>query len=235
MNAWHLIPSGRPASGERQMAVDLALLDAHRAHEVPATLRFYTWERPTISLGYAQRPQSGWIARVQEFGYPMIRRPTGGRAVLHAGELTYAVVASPDWGLSGGVAETYRQITEALAEGLRSLGIACALAPGDHGAPGGGEACFASGTRADLLADGRKLVGSAQLRRGEAILQHGSLRLVTLREEEDPLGLTRDSIALDRLLDPLPSLEALQDGLVRGFERRLGLRFRPVPPGGTLV
>lgn len=173
--AWRLIPLLR-ASGQVQMAIDQWLLEQHQVGEHPPVLRFYTWESPTISLGYHQRrwPASWQQLSWQEKPIQLVRRPTGGRAVLHQGDLTYMVVTS---GLSGKRLDAYQAICEFLIKGLRSLGIDL------HYGSAGREyihnpSCFGTATGADLLtADGDKLIGSAQLRRGNTILQHGSIRL----------------------------------------------------------
>lgn len=158
------------------MAIDRWLLEQHQAGKHPPVLRFYTWASPTISLGYHQRRwSSSWQQLVwQEMPIQLVRRPTGGRAVLHQGDLTYMVVTS---GLSSKRIEAYQAICEFLIQGWRSLGVDL-----HYGSAGRGYIhnpnCFGTATGADLvLADGIKLIGSAQLRRGTAILQHGSIRL----------------------------------------------------------
>ncbi|NEQ23932.1 MAG: lipoate--protein ligase family protein [Microcoleus sp. SIO2G3] len=174
-STWRLIPLIR-ASGQLQMATDQWLLEQHLAGKHPPALRFYTWESPTISLGYHQRRWSeSWQQLTwQEKPIQLVRRPTGGRAVLHQGDLTYMVVMS---GLTGKRLDTYQSICEFLTQGWRSLGIEL-----HYGSVGRGYIhnpnCFGTATGADLVTDqGYKLIGSAQLRRGNAILQHGSMRL----------------------------------------------------------
>ena len=159
-----------------QMALDHWLLEQHQQGNHPPTLRFYTWEPAAISLGYHQRQWPQFWSELCWQGQPvdLVRRPTGGRAVLHQGDLTYAVVLS---GLSGSRMEAYQQICEFLIQGWRSLGVEL-----HYGQAGRGYIhhpnCFGTATVADLvLPDGAKLIGSAQLRRGTAILQHGSIRL----------------------------------------------------------
>jgi lipoate-protein ligase A len=158
------------------MALDHWLLEQHQQGNHPPTLRFYTWEPAAISLGYHQRQWPQFWSELCWQGQPvdLVRRPTGGRAVLHQGDLTYAVVLS---GLSGSRMEAYQQICEFLIQGWRSLGVEL-----HYGQAGRGYIhhpnCFGTATVADLvLPDGAKLIGSAQLRRGTAILQHGSIRL----------------------------------------------------------
>jgi lipoate-protein ligase A len=158
------------------MAIDQWLLDQHRQELHPATLRFYTWSPAAISLGYHQQrwPDFWHHLTWQGQAVDLVRRPTGGRAVLHQGDLTYAVVTS---GLRGSRIQAYAAICEFLIQGWRSLGLEL-----HYGTSGRGYIhnpnCFGTATGADLvLADGYKLIGSAQLRRGKAILQHGSMRL----------------------------------------------------------
>lgn len=173
--SWRLIPLLK-ASGSIQIAIDRWLLTQHQAGNHPPVLRFYTWASPTISLGYHQRRwHKSWQQLTwQEMPIPLVRRPTGGRAVLHQGDLTYMVVMS---GLTGKRVDTYQAICEFLIQGWRSLGVEL-----HYGSMGRDYArnpnCFGTATNADLVcADGYKLIGSAQLHRGGAILQHGSIRL----------------------------------------------------------
>ena len=172
---WRLIPLLK-MPGQVQMAIDSWLLEQHQLGMHPSTLRFYTWSPPAISLGYHQ---SNWPEYWQQLNYKgayleVVRRPTGGRAVLHQGDLTYAVVTS---GLTGNRTQVYQTICQFLIQGWRSLGVEL-----HYGSTGRGYIhnpnCFGTATGADLvLADGTKLIGSAQHRRGGAILQHGSIRL----------------------------------------------------------
>jgi lipoate---protein ligase len=139
-------------------------------------LRFYTWVSPTISLGYHQRRWPAFWQQLtwEEHPVSLVRRPTGGRAVLHQGDLTYMVVTS---GLTGKRLEIYQTICEFLIEGWRSLGVTLhyGLADRDYTH---NPSCFGTATGADLVsAQGYKLIGSAQLQRKNAILQHGSMRL----------------------------------------------------------
>ncbi|MEG3850031.1 biotin/lipoate A/B protein ligase family protein [Microcoleus sp. herbarium19] len=174
-SVWRLIPL-LSASGSLQMAIDQWLLEQHLAGKIGPTLRFYTWEPAAISLGYHQRRWPEFWQQLSFGGFPveLVRRPSGGRAVLHQGDLTYAVVAS---GFAGSRIQAYQNICEFLIEGWRKIGLD--LHYGEAGRnyihnPN----CFGTATGADLVtSDGCKLIGSAQLRRGDAILQHGSMRL----------------------------------------------------------
>lgn len=195
---WRLIvDAGLP--GPLNMGVDEALLESVVAGG-PPVLRFYTWELATLSLGTNQA--TGEISRgeCEGRGFDLVRRLTGGRAVLHQYELTYAVIsAENNPRVSGGVVESYRKISTALVEGLGRLGAQVSLAAPDRQllrsvAPGSrrgvlnednkaverndtGAVCFDAATAYELTAGGKKLVGSAQARRGGALLQHGSILL----------------------------------------------------------
>ncbi|MEJ1932253.1 biotin/lipoate A/B protein ligase family protein [Nostoc sp. NIES-2111] len=172
---WRLIPL-LDASGSVQMAIDRWLLEQHQSGKHPPTLRFYTWSPPAISLGYHQRqyPQHWNNLTWRGQKLDLVRRPTGGRAVLHQGDLTYAVVTS---GLPSNRVAAYQKICEFLIQGWKAIAIELT-----YGTAGRGYIhnpnCFGTATGADLvLPDGTKLIGSAQLRRGDVILQHGSMRL----------------------------------------------------------
>lgn len=158
------------------MALDTWLLEQHAIGTMPPTLRFYSWEPIALSLGYHQRqvPEHWHDLNWQGRSLPLIRRPSGGRAVLHQGDLTYAIIGS---GFPGSRMEVYQYLCEFLVRGWRSLSV-----PLHYGEAGRGYIhnpdCFETATGADLvMADGTKLIGSAQLRRDGVVLQHGSMRL----------------------------------------------------------
>ena len=171
---WRLLVDGA-ASGPWNMGVDEALM-ASAATGRPA-LRFYGWLGPWLSLGYAQRLDPARRAACEAAGVGVVRRATGGGAVLHGADLTYAVTA-PETLLPGGLGATYAAVASGLVEGLRELGIAALRA--SPAAPRGTARafdCFAEPAGDEICVEGRKLVGSAQRRAGGALLQHGSLRL----------------------------------------------------------
>ncbi|MBE9096842.1 biotin/lipoate A/B protein ligase family protein [Tychonema sp. LEGE 07203] len=174
-SVWRLIPL-LSASGMLQMAIDKWLLQQHLAQKHPPTLRFYTWQPAAISLGYHQQRWPEFWQQLSWQGMPveLVRRPSGGRAVLHQGDLTYAVVAS-EFGSSR--LKAYQTMCEFLIEGWRAMGLDLHYGEAKRGYIHNPN-CFGTATGADLVtADGCKLIGSAQLRRGDAILQHGSMRL----------------------------------------------------------
>jgi len=157
------------------MGVDEALLAS--AVEGVATLRFYAWEGPWLSQGYAQRLDPRRISRCAEAGVGVVRRATGGGAVLHGADLTYCV-AAPEQMLPGGLRGSYSLVADALIAGLRSLGAAVSRTAAPSGAAGSGSFdCFAVSAEDEICVMGRKLVGSAQRRARGGVLQHGSIRL----------------------------------------------------------
>lgn len=220
-----------PAPAAWNMAVDEALLDRGPAGW---TLRFYRWRRPTLSLGYAQPLAAADHQRARRLGVGIVRRPTGGRAVVHADELTYALAAPSDSGaLSGGVATSYRRISAGLQAGLRLLGATVDVArSGVAPSPVGKGACFSARTRYEISVGGRKLVGSAQRRREGRLLQHGSLLLgapdaalwSTLGDGFEEA--IRSSAWLDELLPSRPSWRTMAALLSRGIAAELGLQAR---------
>ena len=158
------------------MALDLWLFNQHCLGLHPPTLRFYTWSPTALSLGYHQSKFPNFWRQLSWNNQPidLVRRPSGGRAVLHQGDLTYAVIAS---GFAASRAVAYQEICEFLIEGWRSLSISLEYGQTQRGYIHNPD-CFGTATAADLIMpNGNKLIGSAQLRRGSAILQHGSMRL----------------------------------------------------------
>jgi lipoate-protein ligase A len=235
------------------MALDEALLDSVIVGADPV-LRFYTWEPATLSLGVNQPLGEVDPAECERRGFGLVRRLTGGRAVLHGPELTYSVIVPEnDPRVSGGVVESYRKISAALVTGLRLRGADVVLAEpsralhralaearrlgeldgesdGSHGA-----VCFDAASDYELTAGGKKLVGSAQARRGGALLQHGSILLdidwdawvsvFRYRTGEGreraalklPTRMTSLSHELGRPVSPGEAKAALQEGFAGAF------------------
>jgi lipoyl(octanoyl) transferase len=164
-----------PAGGAWNMAVDEAL--ARCRTEGEGILRIYRWSRPTLSFGRNQKARERYDPEAAApLGVDVVRRPTGGREVLHDRELTYAVLLPVR--MRDGPRESYRKINRALMEGLRSLGADVGLAPGGMPSlPPDAGACFRDPAEGEVTAAGRKLVGSAQRRLDATVLQHGSLLL----------------------------------------------------------
>lgn len=163
------------------MAVDESILNASTKGLVPPTLRLYAWSPACLSLGYAQPFHDIDFENLQKLGWHFVRRPTGGRAILHTDELTYAVIGqSIDPHLAGGVIESYRRLSRALLAALRSLGIQADAQEtpsksdqNNTSAP----VCFEEPSNYEITVNSKKLVGSAQARRKGAVLQHGTIPL----------------------------------------------------------
>src|SRR3982074_1947256 len=175
--AWRLLLNAR-GRGAWNMAVDEVLLDGVAGGTAPPTLRFYEWSPPCPSLGYFQPFDRVDLDGCRALGVEVVRRPTGGRAILHDRELTYSVtLPASALGHDGGVLPSYYRLSLALQDGLRRLGVPAALAPESAASTPGihGPACFDRPSAHEILLAGRKLVGSAQMRRGGALLQHGSI------------------------------------------------------------
>jgi lipoyl(octanoyl) transferase len=176
-DAWRLILDA-PAGGAWNMAVDEVLLDGVAAGTAPPTLRFYGWTPACLSLGYFQPFDAVDLDGCRALGVDIVRRPTGGRAILHDREVTYSVVLPASLlGPDGGVLPSYHRLSLALQDGLRRLGVPATLAPATAASTTivHGPACFDRPSAHEILLNGRKLVGSAQVRRNGAILQHGSI------------------------------------------------------------
>jgi len=180
VSSWRVIRH-RKANGAWNMAVDEALAHAVGHGEAPPTLRFYTWNPHAVSLGYLQRVPGGVDLDVcRRHGIDLVRRITGGRAVLHADELTYSVTIprGHPWG-SLPVIGLFARVSAGLIAGLDRLGIAASLGELPAAAGDGPEmdACFLQRRTPAILVRGRKLIGSAQRRLGGSLLQHGSILL----------------------------------------------------------
>jgi len=175
-DSWRLLVEAA-AGGAWNMAVDEVLLDGVAAGTTPPTLRFYEWMPPCLSLGYFQPFDVVDVDGCRALGIEVVRRPTGGRAILHDRELTYSVALPASLlGHDGGVLPSYYRLSLALQDGLSGLGVPATLAPESVGSSGQhGPVCFDRPSAHEILLNGRKLVGSAQMRRGGGLLQHGSI------------------------------------------------------------
>jgi lipoate-protein ligase A len=163
------------------MAVDEAVLESTAAGKSPPTLRLYAWSPACLSLGLAQPASDVDLATLDALGWTCVRRPTGGRAILHTDELTYAVIASAhEPVVAGGVLESYKRLAKALLNALDHLTLS-ARADQTYQIPAGsspnGPVCFEVPSNYEITVAGKKLVGSAQARRKEGFLQHGTLPL----------------------------------------------------------
>jgi lipoyl(octanoyl) transferase len=211
---WRLLQDG-PGEAADNMSVDESLL-LYAADLGPA-LRLYEWREPSVSLGFRQVAPD-WLARCDALGVPVVRRVSGGGAVLHAGDLTYSVAAPLDTpGLPGDLRGSYEWIRTRLVEGLVRAGLAAGASRARAGADRL-ELCFAGATGFEIELEGGKLVGSAQRRTRRGFLQHGSIRV----SDDSALyrALTGDSPARPRLPGLPPA--ALREALVASFRAALG-------------
>ncbi|MDX9991410.1 MAG: lipoate--protein ligase family protein [Anaerolineales bacterium] len=240
MKTWRLILD-EPASGAWNMAVDEAILvHAGRGDSAP-TLRLYAWQPACLSLGYAQPYADVDESRLTAQGWEVVRRPTGGRAILHTDELTYSVCTSPHEPLmEGTVLESYNRIASGLLAACHSLGLPVSMEP--HAPPAAaaqGAVCFEVPSAYEIVLDGKKLIGSAQARKREGILQHGSLplhgdltRIVQALafenesiRENSALRLLKRATTAETHLERRVTWETAAQALVRAFEQQLGLNF----------
>ncbi|HEU4557894.1 MAG TPA: lipoate--protein ligase family protein [Longimicrobium sp.] len=234
---WRLIDTP-PAPGAWNMAVDEALAASVAEGGAPV-LRFYRWSPPCLSLGRNQPARGRYdLDALAARGIDVVRRPTGGRAVLHHRELTYSVAAPQ--ALFGGPRQAYAAINRALVAGLCRLGVPAAQQPAGAGrAPVPSLApCFAEPVEGEVVAAGRKLVGSAQRRLGETILQHGSLPLhddqsavasFVIGSPGDASDAAETVDAPATLADVLgrePAWDELTRALADGFAGTLGIHLR---------
>ncbi len=229
---WRLIIDG-PVPGAMNMAIDRAVLESRRAGRCRATVRLYRWERPTVTLGHFQKAEQVDFGACAARGFDVVRRPTGGRGVLHDDELTYAVVAHVDDGVPRSVAASYRHLCAALAHAYRELGVEAELTPRARGATDSG-ACYMHATQADLSLGAAKLSGSAQVWAADAVLQHGSFvrsRDVEAEAEVFRLGeqgrsaLLASTATLSAVRGGAPSIESITEAAISGFEDVLGVRL----------
>jgi lipoate-protein ligase A len=214
-----------PLPGHANMARDHAL--AQLLDSSAGALRLYRWNPPTVSFGRNEPTRGRYLeglARAEGVGF--VRRPTGGRAVLHDRELTYALVFPQK--AFGGLKRSYRLINQGLLAGIRTLGARAELAAasGPSLPPDAGP-CFRRPAEGEVMALGRKLIGSAQVRIGGSVLQHGS---IILEGDQDLLGRLRGRgevavsppASLRELLGFLPRLDILSEAIQRGLSSVLG-------------
>ena len=258
-NKWRLIRS-LPANGARNMAVDEAVLESVIAGKSPATLRLYAWEPACLSLGYAQPEADVDRVALEWHGWGLVRRPTGGRAILHGNELTYSVIGTEnDPRLAGGVLESYCTLSLALLEALHLLGIPAQAAEKPltqsattenigagsttvHKKANQNPVCFEIPSTYEITAGGKKLIGSAQARRDQGVLQHGTLilfgdltRIIRVLKFRDEAARER---AASRLLEHATTAEGVArriitwdeaaNAYIQAFSKVLNLVLEPV-------
>lgn len=238
------------------MRRDKALLDAVAQGTSPPTLRFYAWSPPAISLGRFQSEDEIDLSICRQRGWDVVRRPTGGRAVLHDREITFSIVVPLALVAHVGVLPSYCLFTSALNRALAGLHPALKACGTESGGDGPGSAasetrfrrrvlrtkggmaapasCFAVPSAADSLVAGRKLVGAAQVRRNGALLQHGSILLEVDRQAwRELFGEVGELVTLRELLPELPPVAEIVERIACGFAAALGIELVPDSDGAT--
>ncbi|MBB5325235.1 lipoate-protein ligase A [Anoxybacillus tepidamans] len=245
---WRFIDSG-DCSPAFNMALDEALLEWHSEGKIPPTIRFYGWNPPTLSIGYFQKVEKEIdMEAVKKHGLGFVRRPTGGRGVLHDKELTYSVIVSEAHpAMPQTVTEAYRVISQGILEGFRLLGLDAYFAvpkteeeKADLKSPRSA-VCFDAPSWYELVVEGRKVAGSAQTRQKGVILQHGSI-LLDLDEEllfslfkypnervKERLrqNFKNKAVAINELTDRQVTIEEAKAAFYKGFEKGLDLILEP--------
>ncbi|MEX2180907.1 MAG: hypothetical protein WD771_02615 [Gemmatimonadaceae bacterium] len=213
---WRVLDSGA-ADGATNMATDVALM-ARAATSGEAVLRVYAWSRPTVSFGVHERARFTPEALAAD-GLDAVRRPTGGRALLHHREVTYSVTAPLEGSPGCSIGESVRGINAVLLAALRRLGVTAHEAPRRHRATAPtGAACFAEPNLGEIVADGGKLVGSAQRRDEHSLLQHGSLLLA---DDQSRLGASAPA-TLNALLGRNVAYGEVRDALTIALVATVG-------------
>jgi lipoyl(octanoyl) transferase len=245
---WRFIDSGN-CSPSFNMALDEALLDWHSEGKIPPVIRFYGWDPATLSIGYFQKVEKEIdLEAVKAHGLGFVRRPTGGRGVLHEHELTYSVIVSEDHPeMPTTVTEAYRVISEGILKGFHQLGLEAYFA-----VPRTDEersalknprsaVCFDAPSWYELVVEGRKVAGSAQTRQKGVILQHGSI-LLDLDEDKlfslfkYPSERVKDrmksafkskAVAINEISPRKITLEEAKEAFYKGFAEGLNIELQP--------
>lgn len=233
-----------PAKGAWNMAVDEAILESVYSGDSMPTLRLYAWQPACLSLGLAQPFEEVDLQTLIKNGWDIVRRPTGGRAILHVDELTYAVIApETEPRVAGGVLKSYLSLSSALLEALRLIGLNPEANQEDSNATSDkpNPVCFEVPSNYEITVNGRKLIGSAQARRKEGVLQHGALPLhgdltriiQALRFEDNQAAqkaqtrLLAHATTVERELGVAPSFTEVKEAFKDAFQRTLNLDLQP--------
>jgi lipoate-protein ligase A len=235
---WRLLID-TPMPGAWNMAVDETLLRHAAAHEQPPTLRLYAWQPLALSLGYAQPESDADLPALAAHGWEVVRRLTGGRAILHGDELTYSVTLPGDHPLAQtDIVSSYREISRAIMRALERLGANAQADALTEKAPVT-TVCFETPSHYEITVGGRKLVGSAQARRHGGLLQHGTLPLYgdiaricdalafpdAASREQARRSVRARALTLSDALGTVPAWETVAQAFVEGFADGFGITF----------
>lgn len=242
METWLFINDGDHTPAYN-MAMDEALLTWHSEGKIPPIIRFYGWKPGGVSVGYFQRTRNKIdLEKISEKGFQIVRRPTGGKAVLHHNELTYSVIVSESHPkMPPSVREAYKVISEGLLKGFEKLGINADFAIPDRKLnPHGTANCFEESSWYEIEVEGKKAVGSAQTRQKGVILQHGSIPVWV--NTEDILDLfvypnekvkarakerfAEKAISISEIIGRDVTMNELQTAFYQAFQETLGITFQ---------
>ncbi len=248
MTTWYFLNSGK-CSPSFNMALDEALLDWHSEGLIPPVIRFYEWEPATLSIGYFQQAKRDInLDALREQGIGFVRRPTGGRAVLHEHELTYSVIVTESYpNMPDSVTEAYRVLSEGILEGFHNLGMDAYFSVPDTEEKKAdlkqpkSAVCFDAPSWYELVVEGKKIAGSAQTRQKGVILQHGAILLDL--DEEKLLSvfnfsseeakermrkkLPEKAVAINSLVQKPVSIEQCVTAFRDGFAKSLQIELKP--------
>ena len=238
---WRLIISS-PSSGSWNMSVDETILEKVVSRDVPPTLRLYSWHPYCLSIGHAQSISEVNTGFLTEKGWGVVRRPTGGRAILHADELTYSINAPiDDPHIRGGVIESYQHLSHCLLHALELVGIKTDSRPKvkEEKHLSKNPVCFQYPSDYEITFQGKKLIGSAQARRINGLLQHGAIPLfgdisriistLNYKNDEEKLkaksSLLSRAITLQDVMGHMISWKEIADAILHAFEETLNIHF----------
>lgn len=234
MRLWRFLETP-PLCGEANMAIDAALLAQHARGLSPPTLRLYRFSPAAVSTGYFQRRHGFDLEACATLGIDVVRRPTGGKAILHGRDLCYSVIGGADDGISSTVAGAYTIIAQGLLAGLELVGVRAQMAEASARAEHA-DICFLRTTVGAVLYEGRKLIGSAQTWQGGSMLQHGSIAveddvdtmlqvLGDAPKDKDALrkALREHTTSLREILGCTPDPGELSRAIREGMTRALGV------------
>jgi lipoate-protein ligase A len=234
--SWRLLNTGH-LDGATNMAIDEAISRAVQARLVLPTLRFFGWIPACLSLGQAQPGTDVDREACYAAGVDVVRRPTGGRAILHTDELTYSVVApEAEPRVAGTLVESYRRLSEGLLTGLMVMGVPGRQAERpNHHEQDQGPVCFEVPSNYEIVFDGKKLVGSAQMRKAGVVLQHGTLPLhgdiariaKYLMSRPKPDRVRQRATTVEAALGRIIDFDTAARLMAQGFAQALNLDLQP--------
>ncbi|MFQ3543396.1 biotin/lipoate A/B protein ligase family protein [Halobacillus rhizosphaerae] len=243
MESWYFVDSGH-CTPAINMAIDEALMNWHSEGKIPPVLRFYGWAPAGLSVGYFQKVKGKIdLEGVKRHGFELVRRQTGGRAVLHDQELTYSVIVSEDHeDMPASVKEAYLVLSKGLLEGFKNLDINAEFAvPEGKLGTTGSAVCFEEPSWYELIVEGKKAAGSAQTRKKGVILQHGSIPIdvddmklfdMFIYKNERIKERARrafgdKAVSINSVLDSPVTFDETKKAFHEGFEKGLGIQLQP--------